>query len=60
MGLRLRVHTEPILRDMTPHVVTFREGTNDTWNITWPYGIDVTATRKTETRETMVLVGGHR
>jgi transcriptional regulator with XRE-family HTH domain len=60
MGLRLKVHTEPILRDIAPRVVTSREGTNDTWNLIWSsYGIDVTATSKTETREEMVAVGGH-
>jgi transcriptional regulator with XRE-family HTH domain len=61
MGLRLKVHAEPILHDITPHVVTSREGRNDWWNVIWsPYGIDVTATSKTETREEMVAVGGYR
>jgi transcriptional regulator with XRE-family HTH domain len=61
MGLRLKVYTEPILRDTKPRVVTSREGTNDMWNLTWPpHGIDVIATSKTETREEMVAVGGYR
>ena len=61
MGLRLKVHTEPILRDIAPRVVTSREGTNDTWNLIWSsFVIDVTATSKTETREEIVPVGGHR
>jgi transcriptional regulator with XRE-family HTH domain len=60
MGLRLKVHTEPILRDITPRVVTSREGTNAMWwNVIWPSEIEVTATGKTETKEEMVVVGGY-
>lgn len=61
MGLRLKVHAEPILRDITPRVITFREGRNDWWNVNWsPYAIDVTATSKTKNTEAMVAIGGHR
>ena len=61
MGLRLKVHTEPILRDITPRIVTSREGGNDWWNVIWsPYTIDVTATSKTKNTEAMVAIGGHR
>lgn len=60
MGLRLKVHTEPILRDITPRVVTSRQGADNTWDVIWPSGIEVTATTKTETTEEMVAVGGYR
>jgi len=61
MGLRLRVHTESILRDITPRVVTSRERTDNMWNdVIWPYGIAVNTTSKTETREEMVAVRSYR
>ena len=58
MGLRLRVHTEPILRDITPQIVNYREEGNDTWNISWLSGTYVTVTSKNETKQEMVRVGG--
>jgi len=61
MGLRLRVHTESILQDITTRVVTSRERTDNTWNdVIWPYGITVNATSKAETREEMVAVRSYR
>lgn len=63
MGLRLRMHTEPILRDITPRVVNYQEGTNDT-SFVCLYGINVTAACKTDTKEEelkeeLVAVGGN-
>jgi hypothetical protein len=61
MGLRLKVHAEPILRDITPRVITSREGINDWLNVIWsPYEIDVTAKSKTKNTEAVVAIGGHR
>ncbi|MGB5925295.1 MAG: helix-turn-helix transcriptional regulator [Dehalococcoidia bacterium] len=59
MGLRLKVHTERILYDTAPRVITSGEGLNDLWNaIIWPSEVTVTATTKTETREESIAVGG--
>jgi DNA-binding XRE family transcriptional regulator len=60
MGLRLKAHTEPIIRHVRPRVVNYEEGTTNTWDIIWSYGIDVYATSKTKTEQEMVSVGGHR
>ena len=60
MGLRLKVHTEPIVRDIKPRIITSQEGGNDWWSIIWsPYPIDVTATSETKNTEAMVAIGGN-
>jgi len=57
MGLRLGLHTESILRDITARVVTPRERTKDVWdNVIWPDGTTVNAMSKTETAQETVAV----
>ena len=57
MGLRLRVHTESILRDIAAHVVSPRERTENIWkDVIWLAGTTVNTVSSTQTVEETVEV----
>jgi transcriptional regulator with XRE-family HTH domain len=60
LGLRLRVRSEPIIHHITPRVVSYKEGTNYTWDFMWSYGLNIYANTKTKTKQSRVAAGGYR